>query len=451
MTYYQLTGHIFNLLPYFFIISIFFVKKNLTEYLLILFFTFGSVYLYDYRVLGVISLQQISLIMIALLYFVLPLDSIKKVNLVHFKKKYLTIFIYFTIVTLLFHFIKFDFKVQGNLVQNELRSVFQIVQMGFLFLASLVILSISNKSAKRIFNYFVLSIVLLAVFGILQEMVYLIFNFDIFPMRKDFFNSLNGITDKMYGFVRITVGIGEPKQVAKYLNIGLSCFLFAPSLLYVKKYRLFLSAIIALGILFTFSTTGYIILFSQIFAYILIKYRKKLVTSSILIVSLLLVFLIIFLKSDFFIDKIEYLVSIGDIPLLENSDSAVVKFFIDNPQYIVFGVGIGNIVAFAYPYAPSGSQYINNAPYTLRRGIIKNLAEGGIIGSILINSLFLSFIKRTKNINIKYLIIFFVFYYNFLTVEALNEFFILFITLLYSIDCNTEIGASDNETINNNP
>lgn len=449
MTYYQLTGHFFNLLPYFFIASIFFVRNNLIEYLLIMFFTLGSVFLYDYRILGVVSLQQIILILISIVYFRIPKEKFSK-DIFKFRKIYIITFIYFTIITLSFHFLKFDFKVQGSIVQNELRSFMQISQFGVLLLCSIVILTIPNHSAKKVFNYFVLSILLLAFFGILQEVIYLFFKFDIFPMRKDFFNPLYGITDKMYGFVRITAGIGEPKQVAKYLNIGLSCFLFVPSLIDFKKHRLLLSTFLILGILLTFSTTGYIILFAQISIYILIKYKKDILKSSVILILLSTLFLVIFLRSDFFIDKIMYLVSIGDIPFLENSDSAVVKFFINNPYYIILGVGIGNIVAFAYPYAPIGSQYINNAPYTLRRGIIKNLAEGGIVGSVLINSIFFNFIRKTKNIDIKYFIIFLVFYYNFLTVEALNEFLMLFMTLLYTIDQRIDKGDCENEIINNN-
>ncbi|HCT63594.1 MAG TPA: hypothetical protein DIC19_05790 [Erysipelotrichaceae bacterium] len=449
MTYYQLTGHVFNLLPYLAIFSIFFVKKNLTEYLIILFFTVGSIYLYDYRLFGFISLQQILMTCIALLYFMLHSDIHKDKDILFFKRRYLSIFIFFSIVTILFHLLNFEFKVQGSIVQNELRSVFQIAQLGLMFLSSIVILSVKASIAKRILNYIFFSILLLAIIGLLQELIYLLFNFDIFPMRKDFFNPLFGITDKMYGFVRITVGIGEPKQVAKYLNIGLSCLIFVPSLLYLKKYRVIFSIIFVLAILFTFSTTGYIILFSQIFIFILIKYRRNILILTMSISLLSIISIIVFMKTDFFIDKIEYLVSIGDIPFLENSDTAALKFLLSNPVFILFGVGIGNIVSFAYLYAPLGSQYINNAPYTLRRGIIKNLAEGGIVGTMLINLLFLSYIKKVKDSNIRSFILFMVFYYNFMTVEALNEFIMIFIVLLYTIDRKSETGRFNENTSNN--
>lgn len=450
MTYYQFTGLIFNILPYLFLLSILLNRYNLLEYLLILFFSVGSIFLYEYEILGLISLQQILLFGIGLMFFIIytyrRLDEKDK----KLKQFYTIIFVYFSIITIFYHVLRFDFTLYGNFVQNELRSIVQIMQLGSMLLGSLVLLSISKKTTLKVINIFVISILFLAFFGLLQEFIYLLTNFDIFPMRKDFFNPVYGITDKMYGFVRITVGIGEPKQVAKYLNLGLSCLLFIPSLIKINKFRLASMIVIILSILFTFSTTGYIILFVQLMIYFINRFKQNIKLLILVSLSFLSIFIIIFVNTDFFMDKIIYLVSLGDIPFLENTDSATVKFLINNPWYSLLGVGIGNIVSYAYMYAPSGSLYINNAPYTLRRGIIKNLAEGGLIGSCLINYVFLYFIKNIRDNNIRLLIIFLVVFYNFLTVEALNEFLFLFMTLLYNLDKRLFDGRGNNENTYNN-
>lgn len=429
MSYYNIIGYLFQgltvLIPVYLIIKGGDIKFNSVICLL----CYACIFSSDFRILGAVSLVHILLCIISF-------SNNANYDRPHQKSselKNIIIFymIYVSVITILGYLIKSDYILKGSIVQNQLRPLVQILFMVFAYFAVISSSSICESKSHKVILFLYKTLLFLAVIAIIQSLIYKVCGFDILPMRKDFVSESEGLSAVAdNGFLRATAGVGEPKHLAKFLSIGFSFQLLCHKFLGYKKIKIFHILVFLVAIFFTSSTTGYLICMIG-FIFWLLKQSKKNFTFIIVAIVLCVLIVPFVLKLPVITDKFDTAGVNDEIIGLENSDTAAVRWLLNEPIYSIFGVGLSNTVAYANEYAPSASQYINSYPYTLRRGVIYHIAETGIIGLIIELIIFKKlYIKCRKNSDTKFMFLFICIMYLFLTMEAISQFQLLLLTML---------------------
>lgn len=443
MTLYQFIGFagqaMIILVPVFILI----IRQNvITEASVSALLCLGAALCFDFRLYG-FSLMQILLVLIV--FFGLTKENSSGLIIENdFKSSVLFYTVYFTLVTLIGYFCRSSYKVEGSIIQNELRPIVQSVQMICLFIAVIIVSKFNGEISLKILNSFHKALLFFAILGIVQVFLYAIVGFDILPMRKDFISEINGLSvTAENGILRATAGMGEPKQYAKFMVLGLAIELLLYKIIGNKGVKWKNVILFGLATYFSSSTTGFLIAFVVLIIYVFKRIKRN--AAYVLVAVIVLgVMIPLVLKSDVVIDKFEGAEKRGEIVGLEDSDTATVLWLKNEPQYIIFGTGISNTVAYANEYALDSSLFINRYPYTLRRGIVKTLAEGGIIGLILQLGVILKLYKRFKyNSDLKYFGFFIIIMHFFLTCEAIIEVQMILLALLGGIGNNYKFGEKN--------
>ncbi len=344
--------------------------------------------------------------------------------------------VYMSFVTIIGYLIGGDYRVLGTAIQNELRPLMQISQLIVLMFLVAYSTTLDKNSSVEILELINRAFVIVALMAVFQWAVYLFFKVDIFPIARDSLSGKVAVSAKTaHGFIRATSFVGEPKHLAKFMCIGISFELFCKNHKERSKINIPRLSLYTIVCLMTASATGAIIACAAYGLYFAMKAKRK----GLLLAGLLIVFVaaVFTFRLPFVYQKIALNVSSGDIPGLENCDTAVVKWLLAKPYYSIFGVGMANTVCFAHEYVPSGTPWIANYVFTLRRGVILYLAEGGIVGLSLILMVFYRFFKRTPSNNMyRYELIFLILMNLFLTVEAINGLQLLLMALVSNIGLN---------------
>lgn len=434
MSYYQLIGYIFKILvivsPLYLLI---FCSSDFYCKAIKCFLCLGCTFCYDYRVFSV-SLMQMIMVMITV--FSLGQNRYKcDVDRERFKTVVIFYLIYICIVTFIGYMVKSDYILKGSIVQNQLRPVVQSLQHICTYVMVLVVMSFDYKDAVDIYKSFYACLKLVAVIAICQSVIYKITAFDIIPMRKDFISETSGLSVvAKFGFLRASAGVGEPKQAAKFISLGIAINLlggdtFGRDRASVRDLILFLFAMF-----FTFSTTGYIIT-----AIILILFCLKKISqgNSLLTIACVMsaVILIVFVvQSPVITDKITKGIAAGEVWGLEDTDSTVVYWLMAEPRFLICGTGIANVACYAYKYVPVDRSYVLGYPFTLRRGVVKFLADGGVIClAFQVCMMLFLYGKIKKNDGVKYFAIFLLLMFFLLTCEAMFEVELILFALLYAL------------------
>lgn len=440
MSYYQLIGYIFKALiiisPIYLLI---FCSSKYYYKAIKCFLCFGCTFCYDYRVFS-ISLMQIIMMMTTMLSIFQDGDetdcSKEKIKLV-----VLIYLIYMCLATIVGYLFKSDYKLKGSLVQNELRPIVQSVQHICTYVMMFAVMTLGYCDAVNIYKSFYVSLKLIALIAICQSVIYKFTSFDIFPMRKDFISESSGLSVvSKYGFLRATAGVGEPKQAAKFISLGIAMNLLGYEIMGWNRIRIRDLILFFAAMFFTFSTTGYIITVIILILFCL-KYLKQgnaLLTIPIIFVAIIAIIFIV--NSPVITDKIVGGIESGEVIGLEDTDSTVIYWLKSEPWFLIFGTGLANVACYAYKYVPVDRSYVLGYPFTLRRGVIKFIADGGIV--CLIFQLFIMFslynFSIRKNIKTKYFGIFILLMYFMLTCEALFEVELMLFALLYSLSSKSE-------------
>ncbi len=419
MSYYNLIRLVFNFLSIFIpCYLLVFKHKNIIYNLFVVFLCYACTFSYDFELFGVVNLQQISLVLITMLGF----GRIDKKDL---RQKKICVntyayLIYLAFITIIFYLPKSDYMLIGSIIQNQLRPYVQIGFEVFSFFSLLVLTTLDGETSKKILKVLYNTLLFMAILGIAQSLIYSITSFDILPMRKDFVSATEGLSAvSENGFLRATAGVGEPKQLAKFMGIGMALQMLSHKLLGYEKIRINHIAIFGVAIFFTASTTGYIIMLA-VFGFFCLKNGSKNKSLWPIFIVLLVIACTVVLESNIVSNKFDRAEAAGEIIGLENSDSAAVRWLLAEPYFAILGVGLVNTVAYANQYAASAEHFINYYPYTLRRGIIYHLAETGAVGTLLFMGI-LSLLYRTCKYNdeLKFMFLFLIFMYMFLTKEAI--------------------------------
>lgn len=430
MTYYNLVRIIFLCLtvviPAYLIL---FKKGNPIVSLFTVFLCFACTFSYDFELFGVVNLQQIILVLITFL----GMGKLEKKDLRQnqLKRNVFLYIAFLSVMTILGYLPKMDYMLVGTIVQNQLRPVVQIVFMVFSYLAWLVCSTINGEDSKKILVVFYRTLLVIAVVAIAQSVIYRYTSFDILPMRKDFISETEGLSAVAEsGFLRATAGVGEPKQLAKFLAIGFALQLLSHKFLGYEKIKITHLTLFVVATFFSASVTGYIIMLVA-FVFFCLKISSKYPIVLPLFAGFAILATVFVFNTDLVADKLLRAKESGDIVGLENTDSATLRWILAEPLFAILGVGLRNTVAYANKYAKSMDHFINSYPYTLRRGFVYHLAETGIVGTIIfMKSISQLYQSCKKNPEIKYMFLFIIIMYMFLTKEAILILQILLMTLL---------------------
>lgn len=390
---------------------------------------FACTYGYSYKLYGAISLVHILLVFMV----IFKPNEYKEYGM---KKRLccsIDIFlyvIYVSLVTMVGYFLRSDYILKGSIIQNQFRPVVQIVFMIMTYFAVDSVKELSGAKSRMVLQIVYKFFLMLAIIGIVQEIIYIGTGVDVFPMMKDYAGAEGVSAISSNSLLRATAGVGEPKQLAKFLSFGFVMQLICHKFLGYERMKLSHIIIFAVGVFCSGSTTGFLIIAVGILFYFKTKAKGK-ATGMLIAILLSIILIPAVLSIPAIQSKLSSASSQGEIPGLENSDTAAVRWFINNPRYLFTGVGLANTVAYANEYAPWGSMFINSHPYTLRRGIIFHLAETGIIGLYLQSCIMRRLYSNVRStLKISALFLFFTFTYMFLTLEAINQLLLITMALL---------------------
>jgi len=343
-----------------------------------------------------------------------------------FNNRFVSIFFWFVIIdTLIMSILYLDhFRAftagGGGFFRSEGRFISQIF-LWIIWLSVIPLVYRYIKSSKDIYRYikvYVHAILLLVVLGWIQFAAYNTLGFDIFPLDfSDAGDARSGIWT--YGgeqIFRMSSLGGEPKDFAVSSIVGFFIIHISNrNKIFYTNFDTLLKYIVLFTAFATLSTSGFVmfaILLPIYYLQLLLLGQLKLEFNlKTIIVSALLVGSISFFiveKSDFISAVYEERLAGRDI-VREDYDAPIQTLFTKEPQYFIFGMGLGNVHHLSYQYIPpEDSYYMANNIFSAKSGYLKMFSEVGVVGFLLflymnyrvINSIY-RINKLTQNSEIK--------------------------------------------------
>jgi len=284
--------------------------------------------------------------------------------------------------------IKFIHTSNPGYLRNEGRFISQILVFSLYFSIFFVITNFIRKFSdlRNLVKYFLLGVFVLAVLGVFQELLFVLARIDFLPLgsyghpRTASEFSYFGVT-----MIRICSLAGEPKSFGMFLAIAIVILRMSNKLNrpFFRNQRVYIFGLLGLLVL-TLSTSGFLMLvilivISEVFMRFYIKgsLNRTTVLSSIILIS----FIAYFSKplEDIMQERI-----FGRDLTNEDFDVTINNFLKDNPEWLVFGSGLGNIHNLAAPYMPVESEfYMQDTIFIAKSGYLRILSETGAVGSFL--------------------------------------------------------------------
>lgn len=345
-----------------------------------------------------LNLSMFQIVIITILFYNLISISLGNYkNILYIKNPYVNLFIFYSLFITLFmsNFIVKDFQELGGFFRSEGRFISQVIL--WLLLFSLIPIVYNYiKSINHIYNYlkiYLNALILLLLLGWIQYFVYKTIGIDIFPI--DFYSdgrARTGIWTYMgSGIFRISSLGGEPKGFAQSLIIGFFIIhIFNKAKIFFFKYDFLLKIIIVVTIFMTLSTSGFVLFILLIIIYYFILFYlgelKIKINLRQLAISFGILISIIYIVSsniNFFYSVLDERVLKRDITS-EDYDQPIQDFLLTNPEYSIFGVGMGNIHNLSKDYISlQNKSYMQNTIFVAKSGYLKLISELGFIGLFL--------------------------------------------------------------------
>jgi hypothetical protein len=329
--------------------------------------------------------------------------------------------IYTIILSIVMSFYLPDMVNHFPLFRGKLRWISQLVVF-FLLFAPVIYIKFYKPSLEQLYkmiDVFLWAVVILCFSGILQLIVFKVAGKDIFPI-----NLFSSISDKdvlRSGLSKIgtdqkilrmsALGGGEPKNFGYTcviaFNLHLIRWLFKkPSGYFIVFTNLCMSALFLICILLSLSTQAYLLLAVNmvlliLFLLFLIGPRSK---RLIIMFLLLCIGAFIVIKNDYASRLIEARIyeRLAETGVVEDFNETIIDFLKDNPKFIIFGTGLGNIHFWAYEYIPHEFKYyMRNSVFVAKAGLLRLISEQGLVGLMLFISIVIHLIiklhRRIKN------------------------------------------------------
>ncbi len=282
-----------------------------------------------------------------------------------------------------------------NYFRSEGRYVSQIL-LNLVLYSPFLVTRFFIKDKIDIIKYskiFIRSVVILSIIGFFQEIVFLFSDQDLIAPRH---------MGEVLGFLRISSLCGEPKGFAGILSVAyfvIDSFNKFNQSLFKRDFLIKFCLMAALFL--TFSTSGYLSFLLVFFVTNILNpllarsLSKNLLTKT---VSLSMVLSLVFIFGDFFSkvynERIDYrleqrnvLYQDGEqigLPVGDDTDEVIFIFLKNNPSWLVFGTGMGNVHKLANSYIPDKYKYyMEDSIFVAKTGYMRYLSEFGIIGFLL--------------------------------------------------------------------
>ena len=265
-----------------------------------------------------------------------------------------------------------------------------IFEFGIIFI--LLNLVYNEEKIRRLIKLYINALVVLSFIGLLQFLVSYIFGFDIFLKP--------GLIEKGYAMIsndllfgsqvtRVNSLGGEPKGFAMSLLVGI-VFLFFSRIfkIDVVKYSLPLSFLFLIMLILTLSSGGISLLLILAFLVIIYEITRailKFKARKYFVATMLCISFFVFFFSEKIYEVIESRIfNRGSQLLSEESEVAIQQFFTNNPLWLFFGSGVGNIHHLSFQYLPESILYYKSGHvFIARYGYSRLISEGGVVGFIL--------------------------------------------------------------------
>lgn len=306
---------------------------------------------------------------------------------------YLLITAFITIIISLF-FIDFVEVRYGNFFRQEGRFIAQLVllfvfQFGLLFYLNSIINS--SKDFRYIIRLFLIGCIILGLLGLVQLVIFLVSGVDILPinLRPDGQIRSGGLflPGKQY-FLRICSLGGEPKGFAITQMVGyaiLVCFERFKILFFEKKYYPYIKIVLISSVVLSFSTSAWVLLAVMpilIFILDIVHLRTRIKLSLVKVFLFLIGFILIFIYWDLIYYILNARIFERDLTT-EDFDHVIQLFLADQPRWLFFGSGLGNVHNLANAYVPSEYWYMGDTIIVAKSGYLKLISEQGIFGTLL--------------------------------------------------------------------
>ena len=288
-------------------------------------------------------------------------------------------------------------------LRGELRWISQIIV--FILLITPIVFLYNLRPSKgeilSMLNVFIWTTTFLCFTGLIQLYIYKTTGKDIFPInmfspgeKEDIVRSaLSRLSENIKVLRMSALGGGEPK------HFGYTCVM-AFNLLFIRWIyiqnsgirggiiNLLIALLLIVCVFLTLSTQSYILLGLDVILLLLLMLtlvglRKKKVLVLILFMG---IGSVLILRNAYTRTLIEARIynRIEETGALEDFNLTILNFLQDNPRYLLFGTGLGNVHFFAFPYIPNEFKYyMRDSVFVAKAGLLRIVSEQGIVGLVL--------------------------------------------------------------------
>ncbi len=275
-------------------------------------------------------------------------------------------------------------------LRNEGRYISQIINFSLLF-SIFYIAYYHIKSLNDVYSllkYFIYGIIVTSSIGIMQEIVFVFTSVDITPLALDKSNIRTAGSFDYFDIpmIRICSLSGEPKSLGMYATLGIILIhvLNTLQLKLFKRQSLF-SVLFIVTLILTLSSSGFILLaILWVLSEIILRYFQLLPRiSTAKFFSWIVIGIVIVTFSGPLDDIINDRVTERD--KIEDFDAVIIKGLKENPQYIIYGSGLGNIHNIAAPYINQFENlgFMEGSIFVAKSGYLRIISETGVIGFLL--------------------------------------------------------------------
>lgn len=287
----------------------------------------------------------------------------------------------------------------GNFFREEGRFISQIVlflffKYGFFFFAENT--RFNTGKFKKVLKIYVYAVCVQAILGLIQLGTFFFTRQDIYPIPRPENLPYDSAAYEMLGnpFVRIGALAGEPKRLAAELVVALAILVLSQKFDrgWFRGKQGILILLLILALFFTLSSGGYVLFAGLLILIAFLDISRLKIPVRLNGATILTSFLIIF-TVYFFFDLIDIVIQkrlINRKLYAEDFDEVILTFLMNEPSWLFFGTGMGNVHNEANYYMLQYPLYAfaHNTPFTAKSGYLTLLSETGIIGT----SLFIFFV-----------------------------------------------------------
>lgn len=309
----------------------------------------------------------------------------------------------------------------GALRAPEVRAGIQIFM--FFFTSSPILMGArycrSNRDFLLLLRSYVISSFVLALFGVFQLGLWILKGTDPFPLGGANYlvtGNDEGLKSALFHFsnhelFRVSSLGGEPKNCGQSLALAglVSLASYSKGIFIIESGFFIIVAVILVMMIATQSTGAYVIFAIGLVAIAgagATKGRYLLKTMQLLMFGLSLAAVVVWISEMFLgiaISDIVYARTLGrseesELGWLEDFDGAIWAFLFDNPTYLLFGVGLGNVHLYADSYLlPQVAAYAGGTSFTAKAGYLRLMSELGVVGISLMLLFILTALRKIKS------------------------------------------------------